>query len=374
MTGKDLFIALGDISQKYYDEAENDTAVRRFKSIRRPLLIAAAIAMALLLVGCGIVYALRLQDMSIGQETYTQSFDEKGKAIEPVEKTRDIITIYGHSGDPIQLALKEWYEFLETYDPDGALMDNNPDHPEIPNQYEYTYSCYTQEMVDKVNEIAGKYNLKLLEEWIPFQQYQSGIFLEETGIHSLLLPDTGAQTRHMAGMLYPPYNFNMEFELIPESGSTGLWTTCIYARKDYFPRAFPGGMDLSEYEQWDHTAPDGTRLLLALSSKGHGYVIAEPENAMLILSIDGNRSGSAYPDASQVMTKDELETVADLFDYSIQPKEVDRAAVEAKLAEAEAAYQAENTYEPETYGSFRDYIPECISRRLNIRTNTPTTT
>ena len=47
MTGKDLFIALGDISQKYYDEAENDTAVRRFKSIRRPLLIAAAIAMAL---------------------------------------------------------------------------------------------------------------------------------------------------------------------------------------------------------------------------------------------------------------------------------------------------------------------------------------
>lgn len=356
MTGKDLFIALGDISQKYYDEAENDTAVRRFKSIRRPLLIAAAIAMALLLVGCGIVYALRLQDMSIGQETYTQSFDEKGKAIEPVEKTRDIITIYGHSGDPIQLALKEWYEFLETYDPDGALMDNNPDHPEIPNQYEYTYSCYTQEMVDKVNEIAGKYNLKLLDTRIPFQQYQSDIFLEETGIHSLLLPDTGAQTRHMAGMLYPPYNFNMEFELIPESGSTGLWATCVYARKDYFPRAFPGGMDLSEYEQWDHTAPDGTRLLLALSSKGHGYVIAEPENAMLILSIDGNRSNSAYPDASQVMTKDELEAVADLFDYSILPKEVDRAAVEAKLAEAEAAYQAENAYEPETYGSFRDYI------------------
>lgn len=356
MTGKDLFVALGDISQKYYDEAENDTAVRRFKSIRRPLLIAAAIAMALLLVGCGIVYALRLQDMSIGQETYTQSFDEKGKAIEPVEKTRDIITIYGHSGDAIQLALKEWYEFLETYDPDGALMDNNPDHPEIPNQYEYTYSCYTQEMVDKVNEIAGKYNLKLLDTWIPFQQYQSDIFLEETGIHSLLLPDTGAQTRHMAGMLYPPYNFNMEFELIPESGSTGLWTTCVYARKDYFPRDFPGGMDLSQYAQWDHTAPDGTRLLLALSSKGHGYVIAEPDNAMLILSIDGNRSNSAYPDASQVMTKDELEAVADLFDYSILPKEVDRAAVEAKLAEAEAAYQAENAYEPETYGSFKDFI------------------
>ena len=169
MTGKDLLTALSGIDGKYIAEAA--APVVKVRSLRRPLLIAAAIATALLLVGCGIVYALRLQDMSIGQETYTQSFDEKGKAIEPVEKTRDIITIYGHSGDAIQLALKEWYEFLETYDPDGALMDNNPDHPEIPNQYEYTYSCYTQEMVDKVNEIAGKYNLKLLEEWIPFQQY-----------------------------------------------------------------------------------------------------------------------------------------------------------------------------------------------------------
>ena len=61
---------------------------------------------ALLLVGCGIVYALRLQDMSIGKATYTQRFDDKGKAIDPVEKSMDIITPYGRSGDAIQQALK----------------------------------------------------------------------------------------------------------------------------------------------------------------------------------------------------------------------------------------------------------------------------
>lgn len=356
MTGKDLFIALGDISQKYYDEAENDTAVRRFKSIRRPLLIAAAIAMALLLVGCGIVYALRLQDMSIGQETYTQSFDEKGKAIEPVEKTRDIITIYGHSGDAIQLALKEWYEFLETYDPDGALMDNNPDHPEIPNQYEYTYSCYTQEMVDKVNEIAGKYNLKLLEEWIPFQAWQGDIFLRESGIGSFVLPESGAKISRISGMYYPPYNLDMDFELTTDNLDTKLWGTIEYARKDYFPRAFPGGMDLSLFEQWDYTAPDGTPLLLALSSKGSAYIIAESENAMLIYSIGGNFSGSAYPSADEVMTKEQLESVAEVFDYSIRPQIMDRTAVEQKLEEAQAAYDAAHTYVPETYSSFTDYL------------------
>lgn len=360
MTGKDLLTAMSGIDGRYIEEAAPAAAPKR-RSLRRPLLVAAAIAAALLLVGCGIVYALRLQDMSIGKATYTQRFDDKGKAIDPVEKSMDIITPYGRSGDAIQQALKEWYEFQESYDPDGALLTDEPDIPDIPNQYEYTYSCYTQEMVDKVDEIAAKYNLKLLKEWIPFQRYQSDIFLEETGIQSLLLPDSGAQITGMAGMLYPPYNFSMEFNLVTENAGT-LMTSYGYARKDYFPRAFPGGMDIDAYEQWDHTTPGGTKLLLALSGKGQGEIIAEQENAMIMISIDGNRATSHtnYPDASEVMTKAELESIADQFDYSIQPKEVNRAVVEEKLAVAEEAYQAEHAYVPETYADFSDYLKKSV--------------
>ena len=360
MTGKDLLTAMSGIDGRYIEEAAPAAAPKR-RSLRRPLLVAAAIAAALLLVGCGIVYALRLQDMSIGKATYTQRFDDKGKAIEPVEKSMDIITPYGRSGDAIQQALKEWYEFQESYDPDGALLTDEPDIPDIPNQYEYTYSCYTQEMVDKVDEIAAKYNLKLLKEWIPFQRYQSDIFLEETGIRSLLRQDSGAQITGMAGMLYPPYNFSMEFNLVTENAGT-LMTSYGYARKDYFPRAFPGGMDIDAYEQWDHTTPGGTKLLLALNSKGQGEIIAEQENAMIMISIDGNRATSHtnYPDASEVMTKAELESIADQFDYSVQPKEVDRAVVEEKLAAAEEAYQAEHAYVPETYTDFSDYLKKRV--------------
>lgn len=360
MTGKDLLTAMSGIDGRYIEEAA-PAAAPKTRSLRRPLLIAAAIAAALLLVGCGIVYALRLQDMSIGKATYTQRFDDKGKAIDPVEKSVDIITPYGRSGDAIQQALKEWYEFQESYDPDGALLTDEPDIPDIPNQYEYTYSCYTQEMVDKVDEIAAKYNLKLLKEWIPFQRYQSDIFLEETGIQSLLLPDSGAQITGMVGMLYPPYNFSMEFNLVTENAGT-LMTSYGYARKDYFPRAFPGGMDIDAYEQWDHTTPGGTKLLLALNSKGQGEIIAEQENAMIMISIDGNRATSHtnYPDASEVMTKAELESIADQFDYSVQPKEVNKAVVEEKLAVAEAAYQAEHAYVPETYTDFSDYLKKNV--------------
>ena len=370
MNGKDLLIGLGNISHKYYEEAENDTIVSetKRKTLRRPFLLAALIALMALLVGCAVVYALRLQDMSIGTVTYTQTFDDNGKYLdEPVEKTRDVLTLFGHSGDNIQKATAEWFAFLETYDPNGELMDNNPDHAEIPNQYEYTYSCYTTDMVAKVKEIAAKYDLKLLEEWLPFQSWQSDIFLEESGIQSLVRSDSGAEVTSLSGMFYPPYNFDVDIELSTEKLENELWITVLYARKDYFPKDYPGGTDLSLYEQWDYTAPDGTALLLALNNKGHGYVIAELENAMMILSIDGNYSQSAYPTEDEIMSRKELETAASLFDYSIQPQILDRATVAAKLEESNKAYEAANAYEPETYGSFTDALKSMYAIPTNSR-------
>lgn len=367
MTGKDLLVGLGTIGQKYYEEAEQEAMGASRRTLKRPLLIAAIISLMLFLMGCAVVYALRLQDMSIGKETYTQYFDDQGRAIEPTEKERDVITIYGHSGDPIQLALTEWYQFQETYDPDGKLSDNNPDHQEIPNQYEWTYSCYTLDMAAKIDEIAQKYDLKLLEEWIPFQSWQSHIFFEETGISSFLMDGSEAEIEGVSGMHYPPYNFDMDFTIRTDALPVKLWGTIIYARKDYLPRAFPGGMDLSLFEQWDYAAPDGTPLLLALNTKGTAYIIAEPENAMLIVYLDGNFSGSAYPEADEILTKEQLESIADQFDYSLCPRQMDRSTVEKKLEEAQAAYDAEHAYVPETYGSFVDALKSTYSTPTKSR-------
>lgn len=367
MTNLELFTALGSISSENLsgaEELQNKPCVRTNGKMKMKwaVLIAAVIALTLLLVGCAVVYALRLQDMSIGKETYTQTFDDDGKYLkEPVEKTLDILTLFGHSGDDIQKATAEWFAFRDTYDPDGELMDNNPDHEEIPNQYEYTYGCYTADMVAKVDEIASKYNLKLLEEWIPFQAWQSEIFLEESGIHSLVLPDSGAEMTRLSGMFYPPYNFDVDIALSADKLENELWITVLYARKDYFPRDYLGGTDVSLYEQWDYTAPDGTALLLALNHKGHGYVIAELENAMMILSVDGNYSTSAYPTEEEVMTREELETAASLFDYSIQPRILDRTKVETRLEASNKAHDVENAYVPETYGSFSEALKSRVT-------------
>ncbi len=359
MNGKDIFLGLQYIGADLIENAEyghftKSNADEPPRRKIRPLVLLAAV-IALLLVGCAVVYALRLQDMSIGQETYTQNFDDTGKAIDPVEKTRDILTYYGHNGDPIQMASKEWFEFLQTYDPDFRLADNVPDHPEIPDNLEFNYGCYTAEMGQKLTDIAAKYNLKLTEEWIPFQQYQSDIFFEETGIGSFLLPGSGASIRNMAGMLYPPYNFRMEFSLTTDS-VTGLSTWMRFAHKDYFPPNSAGGMDLSEVEQWDYTAKDGTPLLLVLGKRGNANIIAQREDAVIVLSLMGNYSGSSYPTAEEVLTKEQLQQAADVFDYSILAKPVDRAAVEKRLQETEAAHQAEFDFTEPVYDSFSDYL------------------
>jgi len=361
MNGKDILVGLGYIHSSFFEEAETEglssPSAARSNPLRRPLLVAAIVALTLLLVGCAVVYALRLQDMSIGQETYIQQFDESGKYLEtPVEKTKDIMTMSGHSGDAIQTALAEWFAFLETYDPDLALMSNEPNIAAIPDRYEYTYGCYTQDMVEKVDAIARKYGLKLLDLPLTIQRWQSDIFLRETGISSFALPSSGFQISNMSGIFYLPNNFVMDFELAIEDIGRKINATYSYTRKDYFPSEYPNGMDLTEYSQWDMTASDGTMLLLALNSKGRGFIIAERDDAMIHISVNGNFSGSAYPEEKEIITRAELESLAAGFDYAIRPQTVDQVAFEALLAEAEAAYQAEHTYIPEVYGSFNAYL------------------
>ncbi len=359
MNGKDIFLGLKYVGDDLIEKAEYgqfSASEATHRTIRRPLLIAAIIALTAILVGCAVVYALRLQDLSIGKATYTQHFDDTGKLIEPTEKERDIITLYGHSGDPVQLALTEWFSFLDTYDPEGKLTDNNPDQEDIPNKYEFTYHCYTPEMAAKVDEIAAKYDLKLLEEWIPFQQWHSDIFYAQSGVSSFLLPSSGAEATRLSGMFYPPCNLDMDLQLKVPGIDTGLFVSVIYARNDYFPAGFPGYADLNDYQQWDYTSADGTPLLLALNSKGQGYIIAQPEGAMMVLSVYGNFSGSAYPTAEEIITKEQLEAAADCFDYSIRPEIPDREPVLKLLNEADTAHEAENAYVPETYGNFVEYL------------------
>ncbi len=245
----------------------------------RILLIAAIITLTAVLVGCAAVY-FWMQDMAIGTETYTKTHDDQGKALkEPVEIERQVLTFAGYSDSPTNQAAREWYAFRESYDPDHELMTNDPDLPDIENNYEYVYWCYTPEMVAKLDEIVAKYNVKLLGEWVPIQQWQSEIALEGIGVASFLKAGADAKMGEVSGMLYPPYNYDLEFELTL-TGADAAWTKTVsadayYYHKDYLPSSSTWHLDMENFEQWNYTTADGVKLLLAMNKRGTGFIICE---------------------------------------------------------------------------------------------------
>ena len=79
MNGKDLLISLGNINPRYYEEAENDSfsTSNTRRTIRRPLLVAAIIALTALLVGCGVMVVQRMLNWTPEMEEYLTSYNEE---------------------------------------------------------------------------------------------------------------------------------------------------------------------------------------------------------------------------------------------------------------------------------------------------------
>ena len=202
MNGEDLFRGLNYVNAKFIDEAETVTQLKGEKkilSLRRPVLIAALITMLLMLVGCAVVYVLRMKEIHIGQQqTYQDVFEydpDTGEAIayigqEPV--TEEVLTLAGIQGSRNYQAAQEWFAFKQEYDPDfsiAAEMNKNGTVPDFPAEYG-SYNIYSREMKDKLDEILEKYDLKLIGKTIPFRTEE--LVCKALGLENILVPGSSA--------------------------------------------------------------------------------------------------------------------------------------------------------------------------------------
>lgn len=147
MKGMDLLNALGRVQDTYVvsagDFRENRDQPRRL-ALRRAWLIAALIALLLMLVGCAVVYVLRMQDMKAGESNVyvPTEYDDHGNVI-PVE-TQEPIVLLSVQGINME-ALSEWVAFTNSYDQDGSIMleadlaAKSGSPWEIPENYYLTY-------------------------------------------------------------------------------------------------------------------------------------------------------------------------------------------------------------------------------------------
>ena len=161
MKGTDILFGLNDVGDDLIEKAEygrfpkgteKNQNARRL--IRRPFLIAAIIALMVFFMGCAVVL-LNLERLKVGEESYMDAmrYSEDGSKIPATEKVKQFISIVGAEGSKNHLAMREWMDFKQRCDPDGSIWSASAGF-QRPAQYNNYVDVYSQEMVDKIDEIC----------------------------------------------------------------------------------------------------------------------------------------------------------------------------------------------------------------------------
>ena len=341
MTSFQLLKGLTGIDSEFLVSVEQQTGKQKEKKshrgIHRPFLLAALIALLLMLVGCGIVYVLHLQDLKIGEQTVPQTqYASSGNQIGETEVNLDVLSIQGIKGTPNYLANQEWLAFTNSYTHTGGeYWESEPEY--------WAYSVQNQEMVDKLDEICAKYGLKIIGK--PWHEHiDCNPFLTLLGIDSLLKPNADAALSIPAGRFFPGGSFTI-YGTLKLANTENMFTYhCV--KKDVFYDVF-GYVDADDLSQRNYTTTDGVNLLL-LESDQSGMILAERDDCFLSLSID--------------LTGDvSLEQIAECFDFTVHTNPPDAATADAReqasLEEMNSRQGDPNKFRRSTYG---EYVADLI--------------
>lgn len=302
---------------------------------------------------------LRLQDLKVAEyrPTTPTVYDENGEVISlPTLAPRTQITLQGAN----QEALAEWNSFCRDYDPDGAIVTANDNNElGIPNPYYIPYGCYSWEMVNKLDEIVQKYDLKLLSPDVGCQSYESSVLFSSLGIDGVFHGDV----EYLAGYFYPEGTFNIALLFRPD---TDQWpyednlASYYYSVKEYFDPVYYEVADLENCTQWNYTRSDGRTVLLVMNDE-QARIITDLQDALVTVSF----ASSKWDGGNKVqMTQSALEQISEQFDFSIQPHPADMTKVDALMEAARAAYEAERAAAAENLYTkgYEQYIQQKLEK------------
>ena len=315
--------AAGDIDDHFIAEAcllvpeEPSGSSERIVHMKRKRFVTLALAAALVLalgVGAYAIVERRVQDLVISGEQETvisgeqdllptpgpeDSREPESKSFDPIPGGIDVISMQGFTGEPEFMAMQEWAEFMHDYDRDGQVLSSVGNNPTIWDE-KYGgngYFVYSQEMADKIDEIAEKYGLALhsggLQVGTPDELYERfGVFCD--------VEDGG-------GYYYADGTFQCDF--FTETAS-GMFFGFQIRRcmKGVLDTVSLNIINAEEYEQWVYTNSHGDTVLLALGPR-KALILSETEQSFTLVNIMTGQE-SAF-------SREDLQTLADRFDFSI---------------------------------------------------------
>ena len=329
MNGKDIIWSLNNISDSIIEEAEygvfpirTERQLQKEKSgrmSRRPLMVAAIIGLLLLLVGCA-VYFYRLEQLVLIDHSAEIIVTFEEERVDNTETgahpettagpyvAEQVLSMQGYEDSPAYEALREWLTYAAEYTIQNPELRFSSDF-QRPEAYT-KYPCYSQEMVDKVDEICNKYGLHLLGTSI-FILDEEG--MEEHGLSSVL--SEVAMPRCFYGHLYQDGSFvaSGELELSGDYEKT-VQFQMHNIKKDAFYTAHLGLNNMSDYMQWNYKTRDGNNALLALNERD-GLIFAENEGRFISIII-GEVPGANMVFSGLPAEKRFMEMVCDCFLFS----------------------------------------------------------
>ena len=342
MNGRDIFRGLQYIGDDLIENAEtgqfpvqNQESGKTRRPIRRPLLIAAVIALLLLLVGCAAVYVLKMEHVKISSGTDQRDYSlvDGVYVKDPHTVSTTTLSMAGLKGSNAYKACADFYAY-ETELRTNASASGD-------------WAGYDDAINAKAQELAEQYGLKPEGQPLTFRTTRN--LCDALGVERFVRDSQDVSIDISQGFCRDTGNFFvlLSFAFPEDQGYEVTYTSgaLYWNRQDTFSREYFTLEDRGDWVERNYTTSAGnTVLILTSPSQERGYIICDRGDALMTVWLDANPE-LLSEDAGVVsaeylhMTDAQLNMVADALDFAIQPNVPTQADVDAQAAPPQEATQ-----------------------------------
>ena len=342
MNGRDIFRGLQYIGDDLIENAEtgqfpaqNQGSGKTRRPIRRPLLIAALIALLLLLVGCAAVYVLKMEHVKISSGTDQRDYSlvDGVYVKDPHTVSTTTLSMAGLKGSNAYKACADFYAY-ETELRTNASASGD-------------WAGYDDAINAKAQELAEQYGLKPEGQPLTFRTTRN--LCDALGVERFVRDSQDVSIDISQGFCRDSGNFFvlLRFAFPEDQGYEVTYTSgaLYWNRQDTFSREYFTLEDRGDWVERNYTTSAGnTVLILTSPSQERGYIICDRGDALMTVWLDVNpellsEDAGVVSAEYQHMTEKQLNMVADALDFAIQPNVPTQADVDAQAAPPQEATQ-----------------------------------
>ncbi len=299
MNRNDLFGAIEFIDDEIIENSEVERTMKNKRRFSRKTLMLVAV-LCLLTVFATAAFATRwfgLKDALLDDHANVSGDDIATE-----------MTLSGFTGSKEYMAAAEWKAFCESYDPDGVILDGLGNGA-IPVDAVYEeYGAYSQEMADKIDEIAAKYELSLHSgfEEVHFEDWNTAV--GEFIVNDYEEFSDKAHNTILGGYMYDDGTFRYDGIFDAPVGRFSVDYQFSHTVKGVFDSVFLNIGNIEDYQEQMILTDSGVEIAAAISEY-KSVLIAELDSCFICINVLGG--------TDMGITFSDLEALANTFDFSV---------------------------------------------------------